>query len=58
MNNSKDTILALLKEKISRQQWEHWFIDFTVKRIEGTHVVFEVGNLFIKGYIEKNLTRH
>ncbi|HCI29588.1 MAG TPA: chromosomal replication initiator protein DnaA [Fervidobacterium sp.] len=57
MNNSKDTILALLKEKISRQQWEHWFIDFTVKRIEGTHVVFEVGNLFIKGYIEKKFDK-
>ena len=57
MNNPKDTILALIRDKISRQQWEHWFIDFTVKRIEGTHVVFEVGNLFIKGYIEKKFDK-
>ena len=57
MKEIKDRILSLLKEKVSRQQWEHWFIDFTVKRIEGTHVVFEVGNLFIKGYIEKKFDK-
>ncbi|ODN29888.1 chromosomal replication initiator protein DnaA [Fervidobacterium thailandense] len=53
----KDKILSLLREKVSRQQWEHWFIDFSVKRIEGTHVIFEVGNLFIKGYLEKKFDK-
>ncbi|WP_448375267.1 chromosomal replication initiator protein DnaA [Fervidobacterium sp.] len=53
----RDRILSSLKEKISRQQWEHWFIDFYVKRVEDTHVVFEVGNLFIKGYIEKKFDK-
>lgn len=53
----KDKILSGLREKISRQQWEHWFIDFTVKRIENDHIVFEVGNLFIKGYIEKKFDK-
>jgi len=57
MKDIKDRILSLLKEKVSRQQWEHWFIDFTVKRIEDTHVIFEVGNLFIKGYIEKKFDK-
>jgi len=53
----RERILSSLKEKISRQQWEHWFIDFYVKRVEDTHVVFEVGNLFIKGYIEKKFDK-
>jgi len=53
----KERILSSLKEKVSRQQWEHWFIDFYVKRIEETHVIFEVGNLFIKGYIEKKFDK-
>ncbi|MCX7653646.1 MAG: chromosomal replication initiator protein DnaA [Fervidobacterium sp.] len=57
MSEIKDKILALLKEKVSRQQWEHWFIDFSIKRIEDTHVVFEVGNLFIKGYIENKFDK-
>uniref|UniRef100_A0A7C4CD84 Chromosomal replication initiator protein DnaA n=1 Tax=Fervidobacterium thailandense TaxID=1008305 RepID=A0A7C4CD84_9BACT len=56
-SSTKDKILSLLREKVSRQQWEHWFIDFTVKRIEGTHVIFEVGNLFIKGYLEKKFDK-
>lgn len=54
---NKEKLLSLLKEKVSRQQWEHWFIDFSVKRIEENHVVFEVGNLFIKGYIEKKFDK-
>jgi chromosomal replication initiator protein len=53
----KEKILSTLKEKVSRQQWEHWFIDFYVKHVEGTHVVFEVGNLFLKGYIEKKFDK-
>lgn len=57
MKEVKGRILSLIKEKVSRQQWEHWFVDFTVKRIEETHVVFEVGNLFIKGYIEKKFDK-
>lgn len=53
----KDVIIATLKEKVSRQQWEHWFVDLGVRRIESNHVVFEVGNLFIKGYIEKKFDK-
>lgn len=53
----EDKILATLKEKIGRHQLEHWFIDFAVKKIEENHVVFEVGNLFIKGYIEKKFDK-
>ncbi|MGQ9855797.1 MAG: chromosomal replication initiator protein DnaA [Fervidobacterium sp.] len=54
---NKEKLLSLLKEKVSRQQWEHWFMDFSVKRVEENHVVFEVGNLFIKGYIEKKFDK-
>ncbi|MBO8161518.1 MAG: chromosomal replication initiator protein DnaA [Thermosipho sp. (in: Bacteria)] len=46
-------ILAALKERISRQNWESWFIDFAVKKIENNHVIFEVGNIFIKDRLEQ-----
>lgn len=54
---SKEQIIIALREKISKQQWEHWFADFGVLKIEGNHVVFEVANLFIKGYIEKKFDK-
>ncbi|SHH38197.1 chromosomal replication initiator protein DnaA [Thermosipho atlanticus] len=46
-------ILNALKERISRQNWESWFLDFSVKKIENKHVVFEVGNIFIKDRLEQ-----
>jgi chromosomal replication initiator protein len=46
-------ILNALKERISRQNWESWFLDFDVKKIENNHVIFEVGNIFIKDRLEQ-----
>ncbi|ABS59874.1 chromosomal replication initiator protein DnaA [Fervidobacterium nodosum] len=57
MSSRGEKILSLLKERISRQQWESWFIDFTVKSVIENHVIFEVGNMFIKGYIEKKFDK-
>ncbi|MGC8819729.1 MAG: chromosomal replication initiator protein DnaA [Fervidobacterium sp.] len=57
MKDMKEKILSSLREKINRHQWEHWFVDFTVKYVQDTHVVFEVGNMFIKGYIEKKFDK-
>lgn len=53
----KDNILSALKEKISRQNWESWFLDFNVKKIEDKHVVFEVGNIFIKDRLEQKFSK-
>ncbi|MBO8139030.1 MAG: chromosomal replication initiator protein DnaA [Thermosipho sp. (in: Bacteria)] len=49
----KKEILNALKERISRQNWESWFLDFDIKKIENNHVVFEVGNIFIKDRLEQ-----
>ncbi|MDK2886192.1 MAG: chromosomal replication initiator protein [Thermosipho sp. (in: thermotogales)] len=49
----KKEILNALKERISRQNWESWFLDFDVKKIENNHVIFEVGNIFIKDRLEQ-----
>ncbi len=48
-----------IKEKVTRQQWEHWFSDFAVREISESEkkVVFEVGNMFIKGYIENKFAK-
>lgn len=51
----KNKIIASLKERISRQNWENWFLDFNIRELKDNHVVFEVGNFFIKERLEKKI---
>lgn len=49
----KERILQEIKARVNRKSWELWFSSFDVKSIEGSKVVFSVGNLFIKEWLEK-----
>lgn len=49
----KERILQEIKSRVNRKSWELWFGTFNVKSVEGNHVVFSVGNLFIKEWLEK-----
>ncbi|ANQ53151.1 chromosomal replication initiation protein [Thermosipho sp. 1063] len=53
----KKEIIVALKEKISRQNWESWFLDFDIREIKDKHVIFEVGNIFIKDRLEKKFNK-
>ncbi|ABR29883.1 chromosomal replication initiator protein DnaA [Thermosipho melanesiensis] len=53
----KNKIIASLKERISRQNWENWFLDFNIRELKDNHVVFEVGNFFIKERLEKKFNK-
>ena len=53
----KEALILALKERISRQNWESWFLDFDVKKIENNHVIFEVGNIFIKDRLEQKFNK-
>jgi len=49
----KERILQEIKTRVNRKSWELWFNSFEVKTIEGNKVIFSVGNLFIKEWLEK-----
>lgn len=49
----KEKILGAIKGKINRRSWENWFSTFDVKEMTSEQVTFEVGNLFIKEWLEK-----
>ncbi|AEH50109.1 chromosomal replication initiator protein DnaA [Pseudothermotoga thermarum] len=49
----KEKIIEALKAKLNRRVWESWFSTFDVKDIQDNVVVFQVGNLFIKDWLEK-----
>ncbi|PLV59730.1 chromosomal replication initiator protein DnaA [Thermotoga sp. KOL6] len=49
----KDRILQEIKARVNRKSWELWFSSFDVKSIENNKVIFSVGNLFIKEWLEK-----
>ncbi len=49
----KERIIENLKSKLNRRVWESWFSTFDVKEIRDEVVVFQVGNLFIKDWLEK-----
>ncbi|KAF2957995.1 chromosomal replication initiation protein [Thermotoga sp. Ku-13t] len=48
----KEKIIEALKAKLNRRTWDSWFSTFDVKEIGENLVVFEVGNLFIKDWLE------
>lgn len=48
----KEKIVEALKAKLNRRTWDSWFSTFDVKEIGENLVVFEVGNLFIKDWLE------
>lgn len=48
----KEKIIEALKSKLNRRIWDSWFSTFDVKEIGENSVVFEVGNLFIKDWLE------
>ncbi|MEJ5230075.1 MAG: chromosomal replication initiator protein DnaA [Pseudothermotoga sp.] len=49
----REKIIESLKSKLNRRVWESWFGTFDVKEIKTDHVVFQVGNLFIRDWLEK-----
>ncbi len=49
----KEKIIEVLKSKLNRRVWESWFSTFDVREIRDDLVVFQVGNLFIKDWLEK-----
>jgi len=49
----KSEIIESLKSKLNRRVWESWFGTFDVKEIGPDYVVFQVGNLFIREWLEK-----
>ncbi|HEY8543362.1 MAG TPA: chromosomal replication initiator protein DnaA [Pseudothermotoga sp.] len=49
----REKIIESLKSKLNRRVWESWFGTFDVKEIDTDHVVFQVGNLFIRDWLEK-----
>lgn len=48
----KEKIIEALKTKLNRRIWDSWFSTFEVKEIGEDRVVFQVGNLFIKDWLE------
>jgi chromosomal replication initiator protein len=48
----KEKIIEALKAKLNRRVWDSWFSTFDVKEIGENLVIFEVGNLFIKDWLE------
>lgn len=48
----KEKIIETLKAKLNRRIWDSWFSTFEVKEIGENCVVFQVGNLFIKDWLE------
>lgn len=49
----REKIIESLKSKLNRRVWESWFGTFDVKEIGAERVVFQVGNLFIRDWLEK-----
>lgn len=49
----REKIIESLKSKLNRRVWESWFGTFDVKEIGADYVVFQVGNLFIRDWLEK-----
>jgi len=49
----KEKILEILKSKVSRKNWKLWFNSFDVKEVGEDKIVFKVGNLFIKEWLER-----
>lgn len=45
-------IVNILKKKVSKKTWDHWFSTFEVKEVGEDVVVFSVGNLFIKDWLQ------
>lgn len=49
----RENIIESLKSKLNRRVWESWFGTFDVKEINTDYVIFQVGNLFIRDWLEK-----
>ncbi len=46
------TILEIVRERVSRQQFQTWFRDLDLSRIDGKTYVFSAPNAFVKQWIE------
>ncbi|MGC8545565.1 chromosomal replication initiator protein DnaA [Athalassotoga sp.] len=53
----KDKLIETLKSKIARKIWEMWFSTFKVESATDDLVVFSVGNLFIKDWINQRYAK-
>lgn len=45
-------IISILKKKLARKTWDNWFTTFQVKKVTDDKVIFSVGNLFIKDWLQ------
>ncbi|OAA31893.1 chromosomal replication initiation protein [Kosmotoga arenicorallina S304] len=45
-------IIRILEKKLSRKTWDNWFTTLEIKEITGDKVIFQVGNLFVKDWLQ------
>ncbi|AKI98165.1 chromosomal replication initiator protein DnaA [Kosmotoga pacifica] len=45
-------IIRILEKKLSRKTWDNWFTTLEIKEITGDKVIFKVGNLFVKDWLQ------
>jgi len=53
----KEQLIESLKSKISRKIWELWFETFKVESVSDDLIIFTVGNLFIKDWINERYAK-
>ncbi len=58
MMKNTEKIIEVLKSKLSKKSWEMWFGTFSVKSVSETLIVFSVGNIFIKDWINQKYAKH
>jgi len=45
-------IIRILEKKLSKKTWDNWFTTLEIKEITGDKVIFKVGNLFVKDWLQ------